>query len=78
MLSFLGLPMIVAAWALPALFLAILAGLFSFAALRPVFRVWSRVFDVAVGVVARVALQAASGLASAAYEHAEKHPVRYR
>lgn len=76
MLSLIGLPLIVAAWALPAFFVLLLAGLFGWAGLRPVYRVWSRGVDAAIGAVARAGLRAAEGMAAVAYEHAGRHPVR--
>ncbi len=75
MLSLIGLPLIVAAWALPAFFVLLLAGLFGWAGLRPVYRVWARGFDAVVGAVARASLRAAEGVAAVAYEHARRHPA---
>lgn len=75
MLSLIGLPLIVAAWALPAFFILLLAGLFGWAGLRPVYRIWSRGFDAAIGAVARAGLRAAEGVAAVAYEQSRRHPA---
>ena len=56
MLSLIGLPIIVAAWAVPALFLLAVGGLIGFQVGRPVFRLWARGFDLIVGYAARAAL----------------------
>jgi hypothetical protein len=76
MLSLIGMPMVVAAWAVPALFLGALAGLIGFALGRPLFMAWGRGFDLAVGHVARVALWTAEGLAQRSYDHAVRHVGR--
>lgn len=73
MLSLIGLPIIVAAWAVPALFLVAVGGLLGFAVGRPVYRIWARGFDRLAGFVARLALRAAEGLASRSYDHAVSH-----
>ncbi len=70
MLSLIGLPIIVAAWALPALFLLIVGGLIGFVLVRPVFQLWARGFDVVVGYAARLAMRAAEGLATHSYDYA--------
>ena len=46
MTSLIGIPVIVAAWAVPALFLCLLGGLIAGAFLRPVYRAWGLAFDV--------------------------------
>jgi hypothetical protein len=76
MLSLIGLPLIVAAWALPAFFVLLLAGLFGWAGLRPVYRVWARGVDTAIGIVARASLRAAEAVAALAYERSARHPAR--
>ncbi|MDT8436540.1 MAG: hypothetical protein RRA92_07265 [Gemmatimonadota bacterium] len=76
MLQLLGLPLIVAAWALPALFVLFLAGLFAWAGLRPVYRVWARGVDALVGATARMGLRVAERMAAAALGRATRHPVR--
>lgn len=76
MLSLIGLPLVVAAWALPAFFVLLLAGMFAWTGLRPVYRAWSRAFDMAIGGLARSGLRVASGVAAVAYEQSSRHPVR--
>ncbi len=73
MLSLIGLPLIVAAWAVPALFLLAVGGLLGFEVVRPVFRMWVRGFDRVAGYAARVAMRAAEGLASRSYDYAVRH-----
>ncbi|MFO7586722.1 MAG: hypothetical protein R6X22_01490 [Gemmatimonadota bacterium] len=78
MLSLIGLPLVVAAWALPAFFVLLLAGMFAWAGLGPAYRAWTRLIDVAIGAIARVGLRAASGMAAVAYEQSSRHPARRR
>ncbi len=73
MLSLIGLPIIIAAWAVPALFLLAVGGLLGFAVVRPVFRIWARGFDRIAGYAARLAMRTAEGLASRSYDHAVRH-----
>ena len=75
-LSLIGLPIIVAAWALPALFLLAVGGLIGFVVVRPVFQVWARGFDVIVGYSARVAMRVAESLATHSYEYAVRRVGR--
>lgn len=76
MLSLIGLPIIVAAWALPALFLLIVGGLIAFVVGRPVFKLWARGFDVVVGYAARLAMRTAEGLATHSYDYAVRRVGR--
>jgi hypothetical protein len=76
MLSLIGLPIIVAAWALPALFLLIVGGLIGFVVGRPVFKLWARGFDVVVGYAARLAMRTAEGLATHSYDYAVRRVGR--
>ncbi len=76
MLSLVGLPIIVAAWAVPALFLLTVGGLIGFHVGRPVFRVWARGFDVGMGYVARAAMRVAESLATHSYDYAIRHVGR--
>jgi len=75
-LSLIGLPIIVAAWAIPALFLLATGGLIGFVVGRPVFRLWARGFDVVVGYSARVAMRVAESLATHSYEYAVRRVGR--
>ncbi len=76
MLSLIGLPIIVAAWALPALFLLIVGGLIAFVVGRPVFQLWARGFDVVIGYAARLAMRVAEGLATHSYDYAVRRVGR--
>ena len=76
MLSLIGLPIIVAAWALPALFLLTVAGLIGFIVLRPVFQLWAQGFDVVVGHAARLAMRVAESLATHSYDYAVRRVGR--
>ena len=53
MLQLIGIPLIVAAWAIPVLFVLTLGFLFSLAVFRPLFLAWSHAWDVAAGWVNR-------------------------
>lgn len=76
MLSLIGLPIIVAAWALPALFLLTVGGLIGFVVGRPVFHLWARGFDVVVGYAARAAMRVAESLATHSYDYAVRRVGR--
>jgi membrane protein implicated in regulation of membrane protease activity len=78
MLSLIGIPMIAAAWALPALFLLIIGTLIAFVVGRPVFLAWGRGFDRVAGYLARIALRFAESLAARSYDHAVRHVGRDR
>jgi hypothetical protein len=73
MLSLIGLPLIVAAWTLPALFVLLLAGLLGWAVVRPVHQAWGRLWDAVATRIAAATLHAAESLASASFAFAEKH-----
>ena len=75
-LSLIGLPIIVAAWAIPAQFLLATGGLIGFVVGRPVFRLWARGFDVVVGYAARAAMRVAESLATHSYDYAVRHVGR--
>ena len=47
MLQLIGIPLIVAAWAIPILFVLTLGFLFSLAVFRPLFLAWSHAWDAA-------------------------------
>ena len=78
MLSLIGVPIIAAAWVLPALFLLITGTLIAFVVGRPVFLAWGRGFDRVVGSLARLALRFAESLAVRSYDHAVRHVGRDR
>ncbi|MEJ2483392.1 MAG: hypothetical protein P8049_09845 [Gemmatimonadota bacterium] len=76
MFSWIGMPLILAAWAIPALFLLMLGSVIAFVVGRPVFLAWGRVVDRAVGAVARGAMRVAEGLATRSYEYAVRRVGR--
>ena len=76
MLSLIGIPIIAAAWALPALFLLVTGTVIAFVVGRPVFLAWGRGFDRVVGYLARLALRFAESLAVRTYDHAVRHVGR--
>lgn len=78
MLSLIGLPLVVAAWAIPALFLLALGGLIAFTVGRPVFLAWGRGFDIVIGHMARAGLRLAENLAMRSYDQAVRHVGRDR
>jgi hypothetical protein len=73
MIQLIGIPLIVAAWALPALFALTLAYLFGLAIMRPLYLAWARAWDVTAAWVNAQALAAAERLLSRTYAYAVKH-----
>ena len=73
MLQLIGIPLIAAAWAIPALFVLTLAFLFSLAVFRPLFLAWSHAWDVAAGWVNREVQAVAEWVLSRTYAHAVQH-----
>jgi membrane protein implicated in regulation of membrane protease activity len=78
MMSLIGMPLVVAAWAVPALFLLMLGGVLAFVVGRPFFLLWGRVVDHAIGTMARGTLWVAEGLATRSYDCAVRHVGRDR
>lgn len=76
MLSLIGMPLVVAAWAIPALFLLALGSVMAFVIGRPFFLAWGRVVDLAIGAVARGAMKVAERLATHSYDYAVRHVGR--
>ncbi len=76
MMSLIGMPLVVAAWAIPALFLLALGSVIAFVVGRPFFLAWGRVVDLAIGAVARGAMRVAEGLATRSYDYAVRHAGR--
>ncbi len=76
MLSLIGMPLVVAAWAIPALFLLALGSVIAFVVGRPFFLAWGRGVDLAIGAVARVGMRLAEGLATRSYDYAVRHVGR--
>jgi hypothetical protein len=73
MLQLIGIPLIAAAWAIPALFVLTLAFLFSLAVFRPLFLAWSYAWDAAAGWVNREVQAMAKWVLSRTYVHAVQH-----
>ena len=73
MLQLIGIPLIVAAWAIPALFVLTLAFLFGLAVFRPLFLAWAHAWDVAAGWVNREVQAMAERVLSRTYAHAVQH-----
>ena len=78
MTSLIGIPVIVAAWAVPALFLCLLGGLIASAFLRPVYRAWALAFDITARHVARMTFRLSERLATRSYDYAVRHVSRGR
>ncbi|MEJ2547756.1 MAG: hypothetical protein P8125_08035 [Gemmatimonadota bacterium] len=78
MMSLIGMPLVVAAWAVPALFLLMLGGVMAFVVGRPFFLAWGRVVDHAIGAMARGTLWVAERLAARSYDYAVRHVGRDR
>ena len=73
MLQLIGIPLIVAAWAIPILFVLTLGFLFSLAVSRPLFLVWSHAWDAAAGWLNREVQGMAEWMLSRTYAHAVRH-----
>lgn len=73
MLQFLGIPLILAAWTLPALFILTLAALFTYAILRPLYLAWASVFDTTLGWIESRFVAAANAVAARSQAYALKH-----
>ncbi len=73
MLQLIGIPLIVAAWAIPILFVLTLSFLFSLAVFRPLFLAWSHAWDAAAGWVNRQVQSMAERALSGTYEYAVRH-----
>jgi hypothetical protein len=76
MLQLLGLPLILAAWTLPALFVLTLAALFTYAIMRPVYLAWAFVFDTTVHWVERQLAGIANLMAARSAAYAVRHTDR--
>ena len=73
MFQLIGIPLIVAAWAIPVLFALTLAFLFSLAVFRPLFLAWSHAWDIAAGRVNREVQAMAERVLSRTYVYAVRH-----
>jgi len=73
MLQLIGIPLILAAWAIPALFVLTLGFLFGLAVFRPLFLAWSVAWDAVAGWVNREMQATGEWLLSRTYAHAVRH-----
>jgi hypothetical protein len=73
MLQLIGIPLIVAAWAIPILFVLTLGFLFSLAVFRPLFLAWSHAWDAAGVRLNREVQRMAERMLSRTYVHAVRH-----
>jgi hypothetical protein len=74
MLQLIGIPLILAAWAIPALFALTLAFLFGLAVFRPLYLAWVRAWDATAARISHVAASLAEWVMSRAYVYVESHP----
>ena len=74
MLQLIGIPLILAAWAIPALFAVTLAFLFGLAVFRPMYLAWARACDAAADGMRHMAASLAERVVSKAYAYAVTHP----
>jgi len=70
MLQLIGIPLIVAAWAVPILFVLTLGFLFSLAVFRPLFLAWAHAWDVSAAWVNREMQAMAERVLSRTYVYA--------
>jgi len=70
MLQLIGIPLIVAAWAVPILFVLTLGFLFSLAVFRPLFLAWSHAWDATAAWVNREVQAMAEWVLSRTYVYA--------
>ena len=73
MLQLIGIPLIVAAWAVPILFVLTLGFLFSLAVFRPLFLAWSHAWDATAAWVNRGMQAMAERVLSRTYVYAVRH-----
>jgi hypothetical protein len=73
MFQLIGIPLIVAAWAIPILFVLTLGFLFSLAVFRPLFLAWARAWDAAAMWVNREVQVFAEWALSRTYVYAVRH-----
>jgi hypothetical protein len=74
MLQLIGIPLVVAAWALPALFVLTLAFLFGLAVFRPLYLAWARAWDAVAGTLGRLVSVLAERIVAGAFAYAVNHP----
>ena len=73
MLQLIGIPLVLAAWAIPVLFALTLAFLFGLAVFRPMYLAWAHVWDTTAAGVRHSAAALAERIAARAYNYAVTH-----
>jgi len=73
MFQLIGIPLILAAWALPILFVLTLAYLFGLAIMRPLFLAWVRAWDATAAMMNRAVQVAAERVLARTYVYAVRH-----
>jgi hypothetical protein len=73
MLQLIGIPLVVAAWAVPILFVLTLGFLFSLAVFRPLFLAWSHAWDATAAWANRGVQAMAEWGLSRTYVYAVRH-----
>jgi hypothetical protein len=73
MFQWIGISLVVAAWAVPILFALTLSFLFSFAVFRPLFLAWSHAWDAAAARLNHAAQVMAERVLSRTYVYAVRH-----
>lgn len=73
MFQLIGVSLIVAAWAVPILFVLTLSFLFSFAVFRPLFLAWAHAWDASAAYLNRGAQALAERVLARTYVYAVRH-----
>lgn len=73
MLQLIGIPFVLAAWALPALFVLTLAFLFGLAVFRPLYMAWARAWDATAAALQSRVASLTERMAARAYGYAVSH-----
>lgn len=73
MFQLIGIPLILAAWALPILFALTLTYLFGLAIMRPMFLAWVRAWDATAAMLNRTVQVVAEHMLARTYAHAVRH-----
>ena len=73
MFQLIGIPLILAAWALPILFALTLAFLFGLAVMRPIYLAWVRAWDATAALLNRALQVTAERVLARTYASAIRH-----
>ena len=74
MIQLIGITLILAAWAIPALFALTLAFLFGLAVFRPLYLAWARAWDATAARANHALAALADWVLSKTYAYAVNHP----